>query len=67
VGIRYAMDSIDLGSEPDKPEKLITHNDRRWQLLQVRPDENSIACLIAEGTTWSPCFWQLTPSTLSRL
>jgi len=67
VGIRYDMDSIDLGSSPQNPELRIQHEDRDWRLLQVRPDENSIACVIAEGTDWTPAFWQLTPETLINL
>lgn len=67
VGIRYPMESIDLGSRPDQPEMLIAQDDRQWRLLQIQPNENAIACIIAEGEDWSPGYWQLTPSTLRNI
>lgn len=67
VGIRYPMDSIDLGSRPDQPEMVIAQEDRQWRLIQIRPNEDSIACVIAEGTDWSAGYWQLTPSTLGNI
>jgi len=67
VGIRYAMDSIDLGSTPGDPHLLINHQERDWRLIQVQPDENAIACVIAEGTDWTPAFWRLSPDILAQL
>lgn len=64
VGIRYPMDSIDLGSQPHLDELELEREGRRWKLVQFAPDEQAIGCVIAEGTDWKLDCWNLQPGMI---
>lgn len=62
VGIRYRLNEVDLGSADSAGRVVVKDNENiQWEVVQLEPAEDLIACVVTQGTGWRFRCFRLEP------